>query len=332
MNHYGIAETATREKRIWPVVEACYSRSWEHYDMPPHYHNRVELMYVLKGQCQVHLFDYEINDDGQQIRVTRKWTEQLRANEFIFLDRGVLHELEVPDSSYMLNVEFGFLEDAAAPYSMGSLCAASPDLTAFVSRRQPVVRSVDESGELLKALEQIILEYSRPGASDRVLEGFMLAELLLRLSGIVKDNAIRMNARSYARRAADYMALHMGDNIRVADVAEEVGVAPAYLQRVFKQTTGATMVEYLNRMRVEQSKRLLTYTEDSILDIAMASGFNSRQHFFRVFQAETRMSPQAFRQEHRSRDVNQIYLFENVDDHSYDKNGNPVPPNDDRRR
>ena len=54
-----------------------------------------------------------------------------------------------------------------------------------------------------------------------------------------------------------------------------------------------------------------------ILDVAVATGFNSRQHFFRVFSAVTGMSPQQFRKEHRARSLPQTFLFDNAVDHSY---------------
>ena len=321
MRFRSLADAVLGGERRWPRMEACYSRTWEHYDMPPHYHDRAEIMYVLKGWCLVHLFEYQQDETAQRIRITRRWAERLGPGEFIFLEPGVLHELEVPETNYMLNAEFTPVEDPAAPISLGALAAMSPDITALAARRQPALRSKDESGLLLRALEQVIEEFSKAGPKDAALADVLMAELLLRVAGNVRDHSIRVNALSYARRAAEYLAAHLDGEVRVGDVARAVGVAPAYLQRVFREAMGETIVEYLNRLRVEQSKRLLMYTEESILDVAVASGFNSRQHFFRVFNALMGMSPQQFRQERRARDARELFLFENVVNHSYDHDG-----------
>lgn len=313
----------------WPRIEACYSRTWDHYAMPPHFHNRTEIMYVLKGWCLVHLYDYQQDPATQNVRVLRRRTERLGPGEFILLDQGVLHELEVPEVNYMLNAEFLMVKDDASPLSLGGLAAASPELKALLERRTRTVRSMDESGHLLRALEQAILEFSRGAPKNQPLSDVLVAELLLRLAACVKGSAIKSNALSYARRAAEYIAGHLSDDIRVADVAREVGVAVAYLQRVFRQAMGMTMVEYLNQQRVEQSKRLLMFTDEPIVDVAMASGFNSRQHFFRVFNAVMGTSPQQFRQDQRTRQAQELYLFDDVDDHSYDRDGRKMPPRQD---
>jgi len=83
---------------------------------------------------------------------------------------------------------------------------------------------------------------------------------------------------------------------------------------------GLTIVEYINHLRIEQSKRLLIYTDDSVLDIALASGFNSRQHFFRVFNTVAGISPQQYRQENHPMHSQQIYRFDNVKDVFYEEN------------
>lgn len=322
MNAYCLLDERVRENHFWPVVEACYSRTWNQYNMQPHLHNRAEIMYVLKGECLVHLFDYFAEADSQRIRIIRQWTERLRPGKFILLDHNVLHSIEVPDTSYMLNVEFRVREDKNALLSLGSLANASPELLALLNCRQPRLRSLDESGRVLQALERVIQEFSKAGATDKALADILLAELLLHVASIVQNTSIKANVRSYVQRAVDYIAAHLCTDLRVGDIAEEVNIAPNYLQRIFKQTMGVTLVEYINQQRIEQSKRLLMYTNDSIVDVAIASGFNSRQHFFRVFNSMMNMSPQQFRQEHRARNVKQIFLFDNVDDRFYDEEGN----------
>ena len=322
MNAYCLLDERVRENHFWPVVEACYSRTWNQYNMQPHLHNRAEIMYVLKGECLVHLFDYFAEADSQRIRIVRQWTERLRPGKFILLDHNVLHSIEVPDTSYMLNVEFRVREDKNALLSLGSLANASPELLALLNCRQPRLRSLDESGRVLQALERVIQEFSKAGATDKALADILLAELLLHVASIVQNTSIKANVRSYVQRAVDYIAAHLCTDFRVGDIAEEVNIAPNYLQRIFKQTMGVTLVEYINQQRIERSKWLLMYTDDTIVDEAIASGFNSRQHFFRVFNSMMNMSPQQFRQEYRARNVKQIFLFDNVDDRFYDEEGN----------
>lgn len=321
MKNWCLTDPAVRKGAYWPRIEACYSRTWEQYDMPPHFHNREELMYVLKGWCRVHLFDYAMDPLTQDIRITGGRTERLGPGEFIYLEQGLLHALEVPETSYMLNAEFRVTEDAGALLTIGGLAEKSPDVGALLGREAATLRGNDDSGLLLRPLEQAIFEFSKPLHGDPVLADVLMAEMLLRMAGILRARALRSNALVYARGAADYISAHIDEDIRIDAVAARVGVAPGYLQRIFKQAIGMTIIEYLNHLRVEQSKRLLMYTDDSIIDVAVACGFNSRQHFFRVFSATTGMSPQQYRQEHPTRHVQHVFLFDDVEDHSYDRNG-----------
>ena len=77
MKNWCLTDPAVRKGAYWPRIEACYSRTWEQYDMPPHFHNREELMYVLKGWCLVHLYDYQQDPATQNVRVLRRRTERL---------------------------------------------------------------------------------------------------------------------------------------------------------------------------------------------------------------------------------------------------------------
>ena len=324
MKEYNITDPVILTGQYWPHVEACYSQTWEQYDMPPHFHNRVEIMYVLKGSGLVHLYDYQVNPTSRGVRVTGRRVEQLGPGEFILLEQGLMHKLEVPQTSYMLNVEFRIVEDARALLSLAALARASADFAAMLNRRQPLLRGRDDTGHLLRALEQAIAEFSNSVAASRALADVLMAELLLRTAECARSPHLKSSAFNYAQQAADYISAHLDGEIRVDEVARQVGIAPAYLQRVFRQAMGDTLIGYANRLRVEQSKRLLMYTADPIVDVAIASGFNSRQHFFRIFNAVTGVSPQQYRREHRTQRAQPVFLFDDVINYSMDGEG-PAP-------
>ena len=79
------------------------------------------------------------------------------------------------------------------------------------------------------------------------------------------------------------------------EVADAVHLHPAYFSSIFKQCNGSSFKEYLNMVRVEESKRLLSNTEYSIIDIAVACGFDDQSYFSKVFKKYTGMSPKQYR-------------------------------------
>lgn len=93
---------------------------------------------------------------------------------------------------------------------------------------------------------------------------------------------------------ANYSNCNLSQNI----VAEEIGISPAYLSRLFKQEIGTSFPNYINNVRLEQAKQLLISTQLPVKDIAYQTGFNSLQNFFRAFKKNIGISPGEYRKEH----------------------------------
>ena len=318
MKTYAFCDPLVRERPCSPQVEAYYSRSWDHYDMDPHFHDRIEIMYVFKGSALVHLYQYRPDSGGRKITITGQKTERLTPGKCILLDQRVMHRLEVPEEAYLLNLEFVLTEDPDTFADINRLAVLSKDLADIMTAGRSVILGQDRAGKLLHAMEQMIEELAEGVPNERALPQVLMAEVLLRMAEATKEAVLRDNTMSYVRKAVSYLASHLDENIRIVDVAGEVGIAPAYLQRIFRQSTGMTIVDYLNRLRIQQSKRLLMFSDDPVTDVAITVGFNSRQHFFRVFQAETGMSPREFRKAQRGTQAKEVYEFENVHDYWYD--------------
>ena len=78
-------------------------------------------------------------------------------------------------------------------------------------------------------------------------------------------------------------------------VANHVHLNPTYFSTLFKQSTGSSFKEYLNMVRIEESKRLLANTDYSIIDISLATGFEDQSYFSKVFKKFTGLTPKQYR-------------------------------------
>ena len=78
------------------------------------------------------------------------------------------------------------------------------------------------------------------------------------------------------KKAISYISKNFSGNLTLEEVAEQVHLNPAYFSSIFKQSTGSSFKEYLNMIRIEESKRLLANTDYSIIDIAIASVLKTR--------------------------------------------------------
>ena len=97
------------------------------------------------------------------------------------------------------------------------------------------------------------------------------------------------------RKATEYIHEHSSEKLALSDLADMLGVTAPYLSTLFKQVTGLTFRDYLNKVRVEEAKRLLISTDYQIMEIAVACGFNDQSYFTKVFKKYTGLSPRSFR-------------------------------------
>ena len=97
------------------------------------------------------------------------------------------------------------------------------------------------------------------------------------------------------RKTTEYIHSHSSEKLSLSELAKTLGITAPYLSMLFKQITGLTFRDYLNKVRVEEAKRLLISTDYQIMEIAVACGFNDQSYFTKVFKKYTGLSPRNFR-------------------------------------
>ncbi|NNE90292.1 MAG: helix-turn-helix domain-containing protein [Verrucomicrobiales bacterium] len=97
-------------------------------------------------------------------------------------------------------------------------------------------------------------------------------------------------------RAKRFVNANLEEKIRLEEVAQHVGVSSFYFCKVFKQATGMTLTEYVNRRRVEWAKRLLLNPQARVTEVAFDVGYQSLSQFNRSFLKYVGISPTRFRE------------------------------------
>ncbi len=72
-------------------------------------------------------------------------------------------------------------------------------------------------------------------------------------------------------------------------------ISEVHLRRIFKAATGTSPMRYINYLRLEKAKTLLSESSMKISEIANATGFSDPYYFSRIFKKETGVSPASFR-------------------------------------
>lgn len=84
-------------------------------------------------------------------------------------------------------------------------------------------------------------------------------------------------------------------DLRLSDAAASAGISVAHFSHVFHKETGVPFTSYVQSRRIEEAKRLLAETDQTITEICFECGFNSLTHFNRVFRRGEGCSPRQYR-------------------------------------
>jgi AraC family transcriptional regulator len=106
-----------------------------------------------------------------------------------------------------------------------------------------------------------------------------------------------MSHRPEIERALRYIAAHLGEPIRVAELARAAHLSEFHLHRVFHATLGESIGRFITRRRLELAALQLAYEPDrSVTEIALSSGYSSSSNFSKAFSSFFGCSPTRVRQ------------------------------------
>src|SRR5262245_13479503 len=115
----------------------------------------------------------------------------------------------------------------------------------------------------------------------------------------VRDHSVRVHRGGLSpaklRKIRELMQEKMEEDLSLEEMARTVGLSAAHFSQVFRYTTGLTPYHCLLWFRVQRAKEMLRSAEMRVLDVAIACGFKTQQHFARVFRRMCGASPTEYR-------------------------------------
>ncbi|MEM7011370.1 MAG: AraC family transcriptional regulator [Verrucomicrobiota bacterium] len=96
-------------------------------------------------------------------------------------------------------------------------------------------------------------------------------------------------------RVVAFLEEHVVDEITIERMAEIAGISVPHFTRLFQQLLRMSPMEYVLSLRVQEAQRLLSTTDSTIGEIAIATGFYDQSHFTKRFRKLTGMTPLAYR-------------------------------------
>lgn len=256
-----------------------------------HSHNRIEIMVLLSGMLEVLFYDNDLNYIESAF---------IKKGQFLLIDENVKHNVKIlSNDTDMLNLEFTLspCSTKQGAINIRNYLSQVDFFKNFCNKMQNYVIGADTVNLkeiILKIHDTYFESSSNPNLNyltDLLIMSFLLDVARCQLSAKNTTNNYHVN------KVIRLLNLHLSKNITTDFLAEKIGVNKSYLQRLFKEHTGKTIITYLNELRIKQAKKLLTNKNFDIIDIAVEVGFNTRQNFAVAFKKNTGLTPSEYRKQ-----------------------------------
>lgn len=135
------------------------------------------------------------------------------------------------------------------------------------------------------------------------VSGAVAAHLLRKYNAfdVSEAEALPSLTRPELDRITGYIENNLDHMISLGELAAIVNVSRFHFARLFKQSTGMTAIAYVERCRIDRAMTLISETDISLAEVALATGFADQSHFTRRFLRLTGCTPAVFAREHGRR-------------------------------
>lgn len=101
------------------------------------------------------------------------------------------------------------------------------------------------------------------------------------------------------RKCMDYTETHIFEKITLSVIAKELGYTETYISRKFREETGGSLVDYVNRAKMNTAKNILQESDISIAELAERMSFSSPSYFSALFKKEFGINPMDYQKKGR---------------------------------
>lgn len=103
------------------------------------------------------------------------------------------------------------------------------------------------------------------------------------------------SCRDEIRQLDDFIHAHISEHITLAMLSRQVNMTENYLSRMFKSETGLNIVAYINLVKLEHARTLLSQPGSSIKSVALELGFEEASYFNKIFNKSYGINPSDYK-------------------------------------
>jgi len=242
------------------------------------HHDYYQVVFILGGEGKIIVNDFTYN---------------VKINELYIFKPNVEHSILASKVKSLNTVELKFFSnDITNTVRLNQLAPLVGDTeqavhNAFINIINEVKNSDIYSENIINnILNQIILYLTR--------RLYKKAEQSLKNIAKIDSNVNNQN-KEPLDDVVNYINMEYQKEIKLNDLAEMIYLSPVYFCSTFKEKYGVSPIQYLQNVRLENAKRLLCNTDESVTEISRKVGFQSIHYFSRFFKTHEGVTPNEYR-------------------------------------
>ena len=277
-------------KEIIPLTQndcfTVFSRVKTNFDFPVHYHEELELNFILNGKGAQRLIGDHIGE--------------IEDIELVLVGSNLQHAWLTHKccSGEIREITIQFHKDFFDERML------KRNQLSFIRRMlEQSARGILFSKETAKALTERIISLNQKHGFDGVLELFsILHDLSVSRNMQLLSDASFNNAKAFSynsrriEKTIEYMNANFDKPITLDEVAKLANMTHTAFSRFFKARTGVNFIDSLNDIRLGHASRMLIETTETVSEIAYNCGFNNIANFNRLFKKKKNCTPKSFRE------------------------------------
>ncbi|MBK8476296.1 MAG: AraC family transcriptional regulator [Opitutaceae bacterium] len=258
------------------------------YQVSPSYHDFLEVMQIMEGT-------------GRYVVENR--CHRIVPGDVLLVGSGEFHRIETASRSVLRVAALHFAREfihrpGAAPLELEYLRPFQYRSANFVHRIEARALDARLVAERMGRIERALRSShpSRPLAVRTFLADILLEITQARDWDSEATLSLGRRARDLARlRPVFELAQRRSDQrLSLRELAGCAHLSAAHFCRLFRGVVGCTFSEYLRWIRIDNAAELLTGSDRTVADIALATGFASQSHFNRAFKQLKGVSPAVY--------------------------------------
>ncbi|MDF2514566.1 MAG: transcriptional regulator, AraC family [Herbinix sp.] len=272
MISHNFYEPHTHQDPSFPIIFHLDIREKYESDFLPHWHENIEILYILEGTITV-------LSDASSITANK--------DEIIIINSNNVHHIQtLVDMSkyYCLIIDRKFCEEFGL-YT-----------EEIIFQRLIKDKLVRDKFNAIKVEFILQKAFYKAEIKSQIIDLMICLYRDYTLSESPFSNKLETNKIEIIKKAIRYIQSNYDKNISISDIAEEAGISKYYFCRIFKEITDCSTVRFINILRCSNAKKLLQSGKYSVEEAAHICGFDNLSYFSKTYKKHMGCLPSSTKQ------------------------------------